>query len=71
MDIENVLENIKIALEKRIPQKPDIEGDGYAGGQLVYDTWICPSCGKRYEVDCDEYDFCPNCGQAIDRSDMD
>ena len=32
------------ALEKQIPKKPNIEGDGYAYGQLVYDTWICPCC---------------------------
>ena len=56
------------ALEKQIPKKPDLEGDGYADGYLVYDTWICPNCGKHYEVDYEEYDWCPNCGQHIDRS---
>ena len=54
------------ALEKQIPKKPDFEGDGYADGQLVYDTWICPHCEKKYEVDYEEYDFCPNCGQKLD-----
>ena len=54
------------ALEKQIPKKPDFEGDGYWNGQLVYDTWICPKCEKRYELDFEEYDHCPNCGQAID-----
>ena len=56
------------ALEKQIPKRPDIEGDGYADGHLVYDTWICPNCGKYYEIDYDNYDYCPNCGQHIDRS---
>lgn len=56
------------ALEKQIAKKPDIEGDGYADGQLVYDTWICPCCEKHYEIDYDNYDYCPNCGQHIDRS---
>lgn len=56
------------ALEKQIPMKPDLEGDGYADGHLVYDTWICPYCEKHYEVDYDDYDYCPNCGQAIDWS---
>lgn len=56
------------ALEKQIPKKPDLEGDGYCDGQLVYDTWICPCCEERYEVDYDKYDYCPNCGQAIDWS---
>jgi rubrerythrin len=58
------------ALEKQIPKKPDLEGDGYADGQLVYDTWICPNCEKRYEVDYEKYDYCPNCGQKIDWSEV-
>lgn len=58
------------ALEKQIPKKPNIEGDGYADGQLVYDTWICSFCGKHYEIDYDSYDYCPNCGQHIDRSEI-
>lgn len=56
------------ALEKQIPQSPTYEGDGYADGMLVYDTWICPRCGHHYEVDYDDYDYCPNCGQRIDWS---
>lgn len=55
------------AREKQIPKKPTYEGDGYASdGTLVYDTWICPCCDKRYEVDYDDYDYCPNCGQKLD-----
>lgn len=59
---------IKEALEKQIDKKPALEGDGYADGNLVYDTWICPNCEKHYEVDYDDYDYCPNCGQKIDKS---
>ena len=62
------LEMAIAALEKQIPKKPTYEGDGYWNGQLVYDTWVCPNCEKRYEVDCDNYDHCPDCGQAIDWS---
>ena len=59
------------ALEKQIPKKPDYEADGYDNkGELIYDTWICPNCEKRYEVDYDHYDYCPKCGQAIDWSDV-
>ena len=58
----------KKALEKQIPMVPDYEGDGYADGELVYDTWICPNCGKYYEVDYDNYKYCPECGQAIDQA---
>ena len=57
------------ALEKQIPKIPDYEGDGYADGFLIYDTWICPSCGRYYELDCsDDYIYCPQCGQRIDWS---
>lgn len=58
------------ALEKRIPQKPMLEGDGYWNGKPVYDTWICPSCGESYEVEFEKYDYCPKCGQAIDFSEV-
>lgn len=55
------------AREKQRAKKPTYEGDGYApDGTLVYDTWICPCCDKRYEVDYDDYDYCPNCGQKLD-----
>ena len=64
------LEEVREAVEKQIPKKPNIEGDGYADGQLVYDTWICPCCEKHYEIDYDSYDYCPNCGQHIDRSEI-
>lgn len=55
------------AREKQIAKKPTYEGDGYTpDGTLVYDTWICPCCDKRYEVDYDDYDYCPSCGQKLD-----
>ena len=57
------------ALEKQIPKKPTLSGDGYWDGELVLDTWECPNCDKDYEVDYDDYDYCPNCGQKIDWSD--
>lgn len=59
-------EECQAAVEKQTAKRPDYEGDRYADGKLVYDTWICPCCGKYYEVDYDNYDFCPNCGQKLD-----
>lgn len=57
------------ALEKQLPKKPNFEGDGYApNGTFVYDTWECPNCEECYEVDYDDYDYCPKCGQKIDWS---
>ena len=60
------VEECREAAEKQIPKTPDYEGDGYADGHMVYDTWICPNCGEYYEVDHDDYRYCPNCGQALD-----
>ena len=58
------------ALERQIPKKPTFEGDGYDdGGNMIYDTWICPCCEDRYEVDYERHNHCPTCGQTIDWSD--
>lgn len=54
--------------EKQIARVPEYTGDGYCNGSIVFDTWICPSCGKDYEVDYEDYDYCPNCGQHINHS---
>ena len=62
------VEECREAVERQKPKMPDYEGDGYADGEMVYDTWICPNCGKKYEVDYDDYKHCPNCGQAIDEN---
>lgn len=64
------LEELRETREKQVPKRPSFEGDGYDDeGNTIYDTWICPCCNKDYEVDYDEYDYCPDCGQAIDWSD--
>jgi hypothetical protein len=57
------------ALRKSMARKPDFEGDGFDdGGNMIYDTWICPNCREKYEVDYEFYRYCPVCGQAIDWS---
>lgn len=43
------------SLEKRIPQKPMTTNHYYA----------CPSCGSCRSIR-RKYDYCQNCGQAID-----
>lgn len=52
------------ALEKQIPKELIAEGDGYADGSMVYDSFYCPSCDHRMEED-EVEDYCPNCGQKI------
>lgn len=60
---------LKTLREKGRPEKPIYEADGYdTEGNLVYDTWICPTCETHYEVESDHYKHCPECGQAIDWS---
>lgn len=59
------------ALEKQIPKRPHLDGDGYDGrGNMVYDFWSCPNCEWDYEID-DDFKYCPRCGQCIDWSDDD
>ena len=70
--MERDIDTLQELVDKAVPKKPFYEADGYdENGELIYDTWICPNCDKKYEVDYDEYDHCPNCGQAIDWSDED
>lgn len=56
------------ALEKQNPQRPDLEGDGYHDGELVYDMGYCPRCHQYYEIEYHTPKYCWNCGQALDWS---
>jgi hypothetical protein len=56
------------ALAARVPTSPELLGDGYSEGEIVYDTWICPNCKQEYEIEYEHYNFCPYCGQHIDWS---
>ena len=58
-------EQIMELKERNTPKEAIYEGDGYSDEEMAYDTWICPNCGAKYEVDYDDYDFCPDCGQMI------
>lgn len=63
------VDECRAAMKKQKPKAPDIWGDGYDGdGNMIYDMYDCPNCGKSYEIECDNYKYCPECGQAIDRS---
>ena len=73
--------SVDLAYKKEIDKMPTIDpeslrprgtwegtADGYANGELVYDTWACSECG--YTVDTDDPDdltkFCPNCGAKME-----
>lgn len=61
---------VKEALEKQMPKKPKYFAYGYeGGGKLVY-SLICSHCNDYLEVDGFDYKYCPNCGQAIDLSEV-
>ena len=60
------LKEVREAVERKKPKTPTYDGDGYADGTFVWDEWICPRCGTRYDFEYDDYDYCPNCGQKID-----
>ena len=51
------------ALEYRISKKPILNVREKA---FSYPTYTCCNCGDVFDV---AYDFCPNCGQAIDWKD--
>ena len=70
IELSDSLITLKDAVNKQIPLKPQLESDGYSDGELVYDTWICPKCGEDYEIDFHDYKYCPECGQRIDRGDI-
>ena len=50
----DMFDNRKIKHLRRLPD-----------GTFVWDEWLCPCCGSRFEVDYEEHDYCPNCGQHI------
>mgnify|MGYP000308066226 CR=1 FL=1 len=56
-------------INKDTPQKPILFGDGVDNkGNIILDHWDCPCCGETYELDYDQYNYCPHCGQKIDWS---
>lgn len=61
------VEECREAMEKQKAKCPDIWGDGYSEGKIVYDMYDCPNCGKSYEIDSGNYNHCPNCGQKLYR----
>lgn len=61
------VEKCRLAMKKQTPDKPHVWGDGYdKKGSMIYDMYDCPGCGKSYEIDYDDYKYCPECGQAIE-----
>lgn len=45
----------------------ELEGDGYADGELVYDYGKCPNCGWEFKEDDKDWQepYCCHCGQKL------
>lgn len=65
-DIGLIIEGV----EKQIAKQPYTWGDGYYNGELIIDMYDCPNCERTYEIECDDYKYCPNCGQKLDWSEV-
>ena len=50
------------------PMQVELEGDGYADGELVYDYGKCPKCGWEFEEGDKDWEepYCCHCGQRLD-----
>ena len=68
--VERFVSNMPTIDPESLRQRGTWEGtaNGYANGELVYDTWTCRECG--YTAETDEPDcltkFCPNCGAKME-----
>ena len=49
------------------PMQVELEGDGYAGGEIVYDYGKCPKCGWEFEYGDKDWEepYCCHCGQKL------
>lgn len=55
------------ALEQQDAKQVELEGDGYADGELVFDFGKCPNCGWDFEYGDKDWEepFCCHCGQKL------
>ena len=64
LEAANAIEKLSAINDQKMIGEWFGEADGYADGELVYDTWSCGCCGK-YFPEWDEkpgWNYCPNCG---------
>lgn len=75
--INEALNMVGNAVEKQIPQKPITEtvnrGISVSGEYDIDFNYLCPNCKTvvgDYETNDFFYKFCPECGQALDQSEI-
>lgn len=72
---ENVINeklcHLKELVDKATDEKPYLDGDCDRDTDLFYTVWICPICGKEYDIVHDgKHNYCQQCGQSIDWGDF-
>ena len=64
--IDRVYSTTIEALEKQIPEEPELEADGYDDdGNWIYECGYCPDCRHEFEIAYDSPDYCPDCGKHL------
>lgn len=55
------------------PEQVELEGDGYADEEIVYDYGKCPNCGWEFEEGDKDWKepYCCHCGQKLEWFDDD
>lgn len=66
-DMEELVNTLTIALEKRLPKKVDAKEEYKTFDEdFMYFKGFCPDCG--FIVDSSRNRYCPSCGQKLDWS---
>lgn len=66
-EVERVLNELP-TIEPKHGQFLGTEYDGFADGNPVYYEWVCSECGCIFEDEEPTYNYCPNCGAKMERS---
>lgn len=73
-EVLGTVEELREAIKKQRAKKPYVETEKATGLHEDFDCYECPNCDSFLGCisDCKDehyrYDYCPNCGQAIDWS---
>jgi Zn finger protein HypA/HybF involved in hydrogenase expression len=62
-------EKVIEAIQKQIPKKPKCKTGGrYMGDDVDDNDYLsCPKCKSQLGVNLIYFNYCPNCGQSIDK----
>ncbi len=69
-EIIEAMRNTNKLVEKEMPTKPIIGIFEYHNDVEYVCEWKCPRCGGEFRTQTEVYNYRPNCGQHIDRSEI-